>query len=114
MKISAQRDHEGDDVDIMDILRSAGADAALQNLAKAYGITPQQLNAVIAQVVPALTNRIERNTLSRGGLADMLGELLRPEHSRALADPGTVATPAAQSAGIGALDVLSDADHRST
>lgn len=93
-------------MDTRDILHRAGADLALQKLAATNNISPQQLDAIVAKVVPALSARIERNTLSRGGLADMVGEILRPEHGRVLADPGFAATPAAAQVGIGALDTV--------
>ena len=89
-----------------DILGSAGADAALQALAKSYGITPDQLDAVVGKVVPALSNRIERNTLSRGGLSDLVAEFARPDHIRALTDPNFATSPAAIDAGNQALDTI--------
>lgn len=89
-----------------DILGSAGANAALQALAKSYGITPDQLDAVVAQVVPALSNRIERNTLSRGGLSDLVAEFARPEHIKALTDPNFATSPAAINTGNKALDTI--------
>lgn len=93
-------------MDTTELLRSAGAGRALETLAKSYGLTPDQLDLIVGNVVPALSNRIERNTLSRGGLADVVEEAARPEHAQALADPAHVTTPAAMSAGIGALDTI--------
>lgn len=87
-----------------DFLKSAGANAALQALAKSYGIQPRQLDAIIATVLPAFTNRIERNTLSRGGLSDLVAEIGRPQHLQILANPSLVTSPAAEKVGIGALD----------
>lgn len=89
-----------------DILGSAGANAALQALAKSYGITPEQLEAVVEQVVPALSNRIERNTLSRGGLSDLVAEFARPGHMKALSDPNFASSPAAIDVGNHALDTI--------
>ena len=93
-------------MDINDILRSAQGRRALDALAQSNGLTHAQIDAVLGTVVPALSSRIERNTLSRGGVADLLAELGRPEHARALADPAHVATPEATAAGIGALDTI--------
>lgn len=87
-----------------DILGSAGANAALQALAKSYGLTPDQLDAVVGTVVPALSNRIERNTLSRGGLSDLVAEFARPDHVKALTDPNFATSPAAIDVGNRALD----------
>lgn len=87
-----------------DILGSAGANATLQALAKSYGITPDQLDAVVETVIPALSNRIERNTFSRGGLSDLVTEFARPEHIKALTDPKFATSPAAIDVGNHALD----------
>lgn len=89
-----------------DFLKAAGANAALQALAKSYDITPAQLEAIIASVLPAFTNSIERNTLSRGGLSDLVAEIGRPQHALILKDPARAVSPEAQQAGIGALDNL--------
>lgn len=87
-----------------DLLQSSGAGQALQAVAKSYGISSGQLDQILGTVMPALTQRIERNTLSRGGLSDLVEQLGHPEHARALADPGYAASPAGTAAGIGALD----------
>ncbi len=91
---------------ILDILRSPEAQASLRSLAAAYGITPEQLDAVLKAILPALTARMERNTLSRGGIADLMAEMGRPEHARVLADPARVGTEDATAVGIGALDTV--------
>jgi hypothetical protein len=93
-------------VTILDILRSPEAQASLRSLAAAYGITPEQLDAVLKAILPALTARMERNTLSRGGIADLMSEMGRPEHARVLADPARVGSADAAVAGIGALDTV--------
>jgi hypothetical protein len=97
-------------LDILDIMRhNSKSNAAgyendpLEKLAQSYGISTEQAEAIVATVVPALTDRIERNTLSRGGVADLVGELLKPSHNMALADP---LSPGVANAGIGALDTI--------
>ncbi len=90
-------------VDITDLLRSPQIAQALQQLGQAYGLTPAQLQSILDAVLPAFANRIERNTLSRGGVADVVAEMSRPEHAQVLADP---THPAATEVGIGALDTV--------
>jgi hypothetical protein len=90
-------------VDITDLLRSPQIAQALQSLGQAYGLTPAQLQSILDAVIPAFANRIERNTLSRGGVADIVAEMSRPEHAQVIADP---TNPAATDAGIGALDTI--------
>ena len=78
----------------------------LQNLANSHGISTDQLDSVLNSVVPALSNRIERNTLSRGGLADTIDEASRPEHAKVMSGASDPASPLATQAGFGALDTI--------
>jgi hypothetical protein len=91
---------------LLDTLHSGEGSAALAALAARNGLSREQTDAILATVVPALAQRIERNTLSRGGVADLVAELSHPEHARAFGDANYVTTPAAQEAGIGALDTI--------
>ena len=86
----------GATLNITDILQSGDGSATLAVLAKAYGISPGEAGTVLGQVAPALANRIERNTLSRGGVADMLAEVANPAHGAVLADPRHAASHAAR------------------
>lgn len=60
---------------IIDVLRQAQGGQAFDNLARTFGITSEQAEAVVRAVVPKLSEGIERNTLSRGGLADLVAAL---------------------------------------
>ena len=60
---------------IMDILGGPQSGAAAANLARAFNIEPKAAEAALGALVPALGDRIERNTLSRGGLADLVSML---------------------------------------
>jgi hypothetical protein len=91
---------------LLDILNSSEGSAALASLAARNGLSREQTDAILETVVPALSQRIERNTLSRGGVADLVAELSHPEHARAFGDANFVTTPAAREAGIGALDTI--------
>jgi hypothetical protein len=91
---------------IIDDLKGLQGGAAVAALAKEHGVTPEAAGSVIDAVVPALAARMERNTLSRGGVADLVAEMMKPEHGQLLSDPGRVATPAAAQAGVGALDTI--------
>lgn len=96
----------GATLNITDILQSGDGSATLAVLAKAYGISPGEAGTVLGQVAPALANRIERNTLSRGGVADILAEMANPAHGAVLDDPRHAATHAAIETGNGALDTI--------
>ncbi len=62
-------------MNIVDVLRQSQNGEAFDNLARTFGITPEQAEAVVRAVVPKLSEGIERNTLSRGGLADLVAAL---------------------------------------
>jgi len=79
---------------IMDVLRRAQGGRAIENLSAAFGVEPEQSDAVVALVVGELAQRLERITLSRGGLADLVKALGDPRHRRALGDPSVFEDPA--------------------
>lgn len=89
---------------ITDIIASAQDGAAYDNLARAFGITPQQAEAVVVAVVPALGERIERNTLSRGGLADFVSALGNGHHRAYLENPALLGRAETRIEGNAILD----------
>ncbi|MBX9926131.1 MAG: DUF937 domain-containing protein, partial [Hyphomicrobiaceae bacterium] len=93
-------------MNIIDIVRSAAGGHGLEKLARSYGLEPVQLEALLVTVVPTISQRLEANTLSRGGVADLLAQVTRPEHSYLLEHPDAAAQPWAQEAGIGVLDTV--------
>jgi len=90
-----------------------GSGAELANIATAFGLEPAQAEAATQQLAQAVADRIERNTLSRGGLADVVDLITRPGAGRALADPSQIASPQTAQAGNGVLDVLFGNKHAS-
>ena len=72
---------------ITDVIASAQGGEAIPNLGRAFGLSTQQTEAVLAEVLPALVRGIERNTLSRGGLADLVKALGAGHHEAVLERP---------------------------
>jgi hypothetical protein len=93
-------------VNILDILRQAQGGNAVANLARTFKIDPAAADAVLASVVPQLSQRIERNTLNRGGVADLVGAIGEAAGRGYLDNPQALATDAAKSDGIGILDQI--------
>lgn len=89
---------------ITDILGSAQNGQAITNLAKAFGIEPEIAEKAVGAVLPRLTDRIERNTLSRGGIADLISMLGKPGLAAVLDDPKALTAPETQKLGIDVLD----------
>lgn len=66
---------------VIDQLRHADGGRAIGNLARSYGISHAEADAAVAALTPLLAERIERNTLSRGGLADLIAALGDGRHA---------------------------------
>lgn len=91
---------------------STGASPA-QSLATAFGVDPDKAQAALNLMTEALSDRVERNTLSRGGIADIVDLLARPAAGAALKEPGALASPQIADAGNGILEVLLGSKHAS-
>lgn len=91
---------------IIETLKAAQGGAAFAELGKANGLSAAQAAAVIAAVVPELTRAFERNTLSRGGLADVVQALGQGHHRAYLENPALYKHPGAIADGNGILEHL--------
>ena len=60
---------------------------AVARLANQFGTDPAATRAVFATVIEALGQRMERNTLSRGGLADLIRAIGDPHHAGYIQHP---------------------------
>ncbi|MBX9683124.1 MAG: DUF937 domain-containing protein [Hyphomicrobium sp.] len=87
-------------------IKSAQGGAAIDNLASAFGIPPDKAASAVTAMTAVLANRVERNTLSRGGLADVVSLLGNSDVGRAIADPAHLATAEMAESGNHILDVL--------
>ena len=74
-------------MELIDIIRNAQGGQAIANLARNFNLTPEQAEAAIQSVLPELARGISRNTLSRGGVADLVEALGDPRHAARLQDP---------------------------
>jgi hypothetical protein len=72
---------------LLDEVRRAQGGHAIENMARSFNISPAQAEAAIAAVLPEFSRAIERNTLNRGGLADLVEALGSGRHRAALENP---------------------------
>ena len=91
---------------IEELLSGGKENSAVGALAKAYGLEPTLAETAASAVLPHLAHRIERNTLSRGGIADLIALLGNPSFQKALDDPASLATADGEALGIQALEEL--------
>src|SRR5262245_63895403 len=80
-----------------DTLRQVQAGSLRDELAAAFAVSPSQADALMRSVMPELTWHLQRNTLSRGGLADLV-EALGSGHHAAYLSTGKVFGDAAAKA----------------
>jgi hypothetical protein len=84
-----------------DIIQSAQGGAGLQNLASEFGLTPEQTQAAVQAIIPALSHGLQRAAQDPGALGGVIGEMSSGDHAGSYADPAQ--TGAAADAGTGAL-----------
>lgn len=97
---------------IQDVLGTEDGRRSIEALAAAYGITPAQARSAVVAVMPELVAGLERNTLSRGGLADLLRALSTGGHERYLDPAGNLADPALKADGDKILGHILRSDAR--
>lgn len=89
---------------IQSTLAGSPASPAVEQMAAAFGLPPEQTQRAMAVMLEALTSRLERNTLSRGGLADLVRAVGDPRN-RVYADHGDlVGSDAMRTGGNAILD----------
>ncbi len=88
------------------MLNGANGGQSVAALAQQFGISEDQVQSVIGQVVPALAGGAQNNIAQAGGLEGMLGALMGGNHSQYVDDPGTLAGAGAVEDGNGILGHL--------
>jgi hypothetical protein len=78
---------------LLDAVRQAQGGKAIENMARSFNITPEQAEAAIVAVLPEFSRAVERNTLNRGGLADLIAALGSGRHQAALENPNLFQSP---------------------
>lgn len=84
---------------VTDVLADGAMRSDFDDLARRFDLTPEQAQAVIGRVLPEVSRRLERNSLSRGGVADLLAML-----GQAQAAPPDLATEAGRDRGNAFLE----------
>ncbi len=91
---------------ILDFLTGPQGQAAIDTLAKTFNIPPAQVKEALAAIVPEFAHAIERQTLNRGGVADIVSSLGRVNTSRSLDQTAEKASAGANDTGIDVLEQL--------
>src|SRR6185437_9813216 len=88
-------------MNLNDIIQSAQGGAGLQNLGGAFGLTPEQTQAAVQAIIPALSHGLQRAAQNHGALGGVISEMASGAHAGSYVDPAQ--TGAAVDAGSGAL-----------
>jgi hypothetical protein len=76
---------------ILDMLMNAAGGGATQQIGQKFGLSPDQTNGALAQLVPAVMAGMQRNTQQEGGMGALLGALTGGNHSQYLDNPDVLA-----------------------
>ncbi len=74
-------------MNLLDMLVSAGGNAAVGQLGSRFGLDENQTMAALQHLVPALGNGLQKNLAADGGLDSLLGALSGGNHSQYIDNP---------------------------
>lgn len=86
-------------MDLLDLLKSAGGDRSIGELAGAVGLDSKDTGKLIGALTPALLGGIQKNTQKDGGLAGLASALQSGGHQRYIEDPKLLRDSATRSDG---------------
>ena len=93
-------------MNLLEMLNGANGGQSVAALAQQFGISEEQVQSVMGQLVPALASGAQNNIAQEGGLEGMLGALMGGNHSQYVDDPSTLAGAGAVEDGNGILGHL--------
>lgn len=87
-------------VDLSALIQAAHGGDAISSIASQFGISPEQANAAISALAPAIAAGVQNHIQTPEGLSNILGHLTDPAHQAAYNDPNAAA-PSAPAASAG-------------
>jgi hypothetical protein len=93
-------------MNILDAILNAQGGAAAQQAGSQVGLSPDQTNAALAALVPALAAGFQRNVQSEGGLDTLLATLSSGRHTQYVDNPAVLSAPTTVDDGNGILGHL--------
>ena len=86
-------------MDLMDLLRTAGADKSVGQIAGSVGLGEEKTQDLIGALAPALMRGLQKQTESSGGLAALQGALASGKHQRYVDQPELIQSAATRDDG---------------
>lgn len=93
-------------MNILDVILNAQNGAAVDRAGSQVGLAPDQTNAALSALVPALAAGFQRNLQSQGGLDSLLAALSSGNHRQYVDNPSSLEDPSAVADGNGILGHL--------
>ena len=93
-------------MNLLEMLMSAGGNAAVGQLGSRFGLDENQTMAALQQLVPALGGGLQRNIAAEGGLDNLLGALSGGNHGQYIDNPELVHSEETTAEGNGILGHL--------
>ncbi len=93
-------------MNLFDLISQGQNGEAINNLANQFGLEPEQAEAAVRQLAPALGAGLHRNTSTGKGLSDLLGSLASGGHDRYAEDPAMLGAKETAEQGNGILGHL--------
>lgn len=91
---------------LMEMIMGAAGGGAVQQLGDRFGLSQEQTQGALGQLIPALLGGVQRNTQQEGGMEALLGALSSGNHSRYLEDPSLLGLGETTAEGNGILGHL--------
>ncbi len=98
---------------ILDIVRASQGGALNDTLANAFGLEPKAAEKVSGGLVDELSRALERNTLNRGGVSDLIEMVGQGGHTKYLEPDADLASPQAKQDGNALLAQILGTKHQS-
>jgi len=93
-------------MNLLEVLMQSNGGQNVGALAEQFGLSGQQTQSVLGQLLPALTRGMQNNISQPGGLEGLLGALNSGHHSQYVEDPSTIGLPETVQDGNGILGHL--------
>lgn len=93
-------------MNLLEVLMQSNGGQNVNALAEQFGLSGEQTQGVLGQLLPALTRGMQNNISQPGGLESLLGALSSGQHSQYVDNPATLGLPQAVQEGNGILGHL--------
>jgi hypothetical protein len=86
-----------------EIVQSAQGGQAIDNLAQRFGISPDQANAAVQALIPALSAGLAKCATDPGALGSIISAIADPDHQASFSSPAAAQSPATVQKGSDAV-----------